>query len=54
MRFTCQRVISEKRFMQRGCELRGQEEFLIFDVGFWIGAKIAHAMVAKGAKELQI
>jgi hypothetical protein len=33
--------------MQRSCEPRGQEEFLIFDVGFWIGAKIAHAMVAK-------
>jgi len=36
--------------MQRGCEQRGQGEFLIFDVGFWIGAKIAHALVAEGAK----
>jgi hypothetical protein len=40
--------------MQGGCEQRGQEEFLIFEVGFWIGAKIAHAMVAKGANELQM
>jgi hypothetical protein len=40
--------------MQRSCEPRGHEEFLIFDVGFWIGAEIARAMVAKGAKELQM
>ncbi len=26
----------------------------ILDVGFWIGAEIARAMVAKGAKELQM
>ena len=33
--------------MQRSCEPRGHEEFLIFDVGFWIGAEIARAKTAK-------
>jgi hypothetical protein len=28
--------------------------FLIFDARFWIGAEIAHATVAKGARELQM
>jgi len=29
-------VISERCSLQRGCEQRGQEEFLIFDVGCWM------------------
>ena len=36
MRFIFQRVISEERFMQRGYEPLGQEEFLIFNVGLGV------------------
>ena len=32
MRFICARSRGEKRFMQRGCEPRGQEGYLIFNV----------------------
>ena len=47
MRFICRKSRGEKCFLLRGCEPRGQEESLIFDVGCWTGGEITHAKDAK-------